>query len=100
MLETASKVDTCVILIGNSDNKLTQQEWHSFVIDIKNLIWVLEKETHFIGSSEPFSEYQSACFVLTCLQENIEQLKLRLKQIKKRYNQNFIAFIQTDTEML
>lgn len=91
---------TVIVLIGNSDNKLTQKDWHYFVSDVRTLIWIFEKETHFIGSTEPFSEYQSGCFVFVIEQTQLEALKERLILCKQRHSQNFIAMIIGNTQLI
>lgn len=91
---------TVIILIGNSDNKLSQKDWHYFVSDVRTIIWLFEKETHFIGSTEPFSEYQSGCFVFVIEQNQLEALKERLVLCKKRHQQNFIAMIVGNTQLI
>lgn len=91
---------TIIVLIGNSDNKLTQKDWHYFVSDVRTIIWIFEKETHFIGSTEPFSEYQSGCFVFVIEQYQLEELKAQLTLCKKRHNQNFIAMIVGNTQLI
>ncbi|RTK96549.1 MAG: hypothetical protein EKK64_03705 [Neisseriaceae bacterium] len=91
---------TVIVLIGNSDNKLTQKEWHYYASDVRTIIWIFEKETHFIGSTEPFSEYQSGCFVFVIEKEQLEELKNRLTLCKQRHNQNFIAMIVGNTQFI
>lgn len=91
---------TAIVLIGNTDNKLTQQEWSYFANDVRTLIWVFEQNTHFIGSSDPFSAYQSGCFVFEMQEERLEEFKHRLILFKQRYKQNFIALIVGNTQLI
>lgn len=91
---------TVIVLIGNSDNKLTQKEWNYFVSDVRTIIWIFEKETHFIGSTEPFSEYQSGCFVFEMENDRLEAFKNRLRLSKLHHKQNFIALIVGDTQLV
>lgn len=91
---------TAIVLIGNSDNKLTQKDWHYFVSDIRTIIWIFEEEIHFIGSTEPFSEYQSGCFVFEMEKDQLEEFKNRLTLVKLRHKQNFIALIVGNTLLI
>jgi len=91
---------TVIVLIGNSDNKLTQKDWHYFVSDVRTIIWIFEKETHFIGSTEPFSEYQSGCFVFEMEKDQLEAFKNRLLLVKARHKQNFISLIVGNTQLI
>jgi len=91
---------TAIVLIGNSDDKLTQKDWHYFVTDVRTIIWTFEKETHFIGSTEPFSQYQSACFVFEMEKNQLEAFKNKLVLVKLRHKQNFIALIVGNTQLI
>ena len=89
-----------VVLIGNSDDKLSQKDWNYFVANVKDIIWIFEKETHFIGSSDPFSEYQSGCFVFVIEENQLNALKERLLITRQRYKQDFVALIVGNTEFI
>lgn len=91
---------TAIVLIGNSDDKLTQKDWHYFVTDVRTIIWIFEKEIHFIGSTEPFSEYQSGCFVFEMEKNQLEAFKNKLVLVKLRHKQNFIALIVGNTQLI
>ena len=52
---------TVYVSIGNSDNKLTQQEWSDFWHEMNN--WIQGRvAVHGAWLSEPSSRYQNACW--------------------------------------
>lgn len=53
---------TVVIQIGNSDDRLTQKQWHDYVGEVDNAMsW---DEQRFFGFSAPDSQYQNAAWVI------------------------------------
>lgn len=97
-------MSTIVILVGNSDNKLTQKEWADFVSRVKSIVMVFADEVHFEGYSRGDSEYQNACFVFqSSFQSTVfsfDGLVNTLNDIKKVFGQNSIAIIKGITEFV
>jgi hypothetical protein len=89
--------NTIVIQIGNSDNKLTQQEWSRFYNHIHNLVDDYGT-VHFRGTSLPNAPYQNACFVIES--ESMDGLKYQLGITAKDFKQKSIALTIGDTEFV
>lgn len=95
-----SELDTAVIQIGNTDNKLTQQEWASFVAYAHEAICRHAYAIHFHGGSESFAPWQNAAWIIELLPGSDKQLKIDVSQIGRRFNQDFIAFVIGNTELV
>lgn len=87
---------TLIILIGNSDNKLTQQRWSAYVEDCDNLIRLNSNRVHFRGSSPSIAPYQNHCWVV----EPLDNFLKALSAIGKKYNQDSIAVINGETSFI
>lgn len=87
-------MNSLVIQIGNSDNKLSQREWSDFISDIRDLITYTCLNIHFDGCSNPDSQYQNACFVVE-IESNLyyETLLEELTRCRKKYRQDSVAVI-------
>ena len=94
---------TITIQIGNSDNKLTQQEWAEYVNDLKKLTQPFN--VHFSGGSPIDAPWQNYCTVLVltngqylCVYQEI--LKGMLAELCDKYRQDSIAVTTGDTEFI
>lgn len=89
-------VETVTIQIGNSDNKLTQQEWSDFILDVNNLIHLSIITTpnpliYFAGGSEASKSWQNYCWVFNADRLITDKIIRSLEGIKRTYRQVFIA---------
>lgn len=93
---------TITVQIGNSDDKLTQKEWNSFVqfTHIEILKLIVDNGMHFCAGSPSSAVWQNYCFVFNIESINIPHLKECLKDMAKRFKQNSIAWTEGDTEFL
>lgn len=100
---------TITLQIGNSDNKLTQQEWSKFVNDIDYyLINTMSHyiKVHFSGGSNNSSPFQNFCWVFekNCIEIEDYVLDTIKKQVskfaKEIYNQDSIAWTEGVTEFV
>lgn len=87
-----------VIQIGNTDNKLTQYEWATFVSEVNTLV-NQNGRVHFFGSPPSWAIWQNCCWVVECTPEQISFVKYWLGQIKVKYKQESIAVITGNVEM-
>jgi len=84
------------IVIGNSDNKLTQKEWSEFCEALDEA--VMRKvgsylTVHGEWYSEPSSAYQNACWSVEIRAQHIaEALKTRLGFLCKEFKQDSIVW--------
>ena len=103
---------TVTVCIGNSDNKLTQEEWHKFWDVMDYEIERLAREIYFSGSSVGTSLYQNACWVFSIendypdsipptnyITPEIELISL-IKSIREHFKQDSVAIVIGDTQFI
>lgn len=86
---------TLSILIGNSDNKLTQAEWAEFFHATDRIIQQYEWRRHFSACSSGCSPWQNACWVVVIEggEEKVEKLKENLSVVRALYKQESVAIV-------
>lgn len=89
--------ETLVILIGNSDDKLSQKEWSQYAMDVSLLAHNWAKAIHFEGGSASGSEWQNACWVVEWDTADLANLNTELSQLAAHYRQDSIAVITGGT---
>lgn len=92
-------MNTLIIQIGNSDNKLSQDQWCLFIIDIDTILNKIGYNIHFRGFSNPDAPYQNGCWVMddSADPEHARLLKKSLELCRKKYNQHSIAVTRGTT---
>jgi hypothetical protein len=91
---------TLTILPGNSDHKLTQVEWHDYVLEIGGLIDSWSQNVWFFGAPANWMAWQNACWVIEIMDEDMSGFSMELKLIRERYNQLSIAVVDGTTTFL
>lgn len=94
---------TFVVQIGNSDDKLTQQEWASFIFQIENSIKSCYATIHFFGTSPGHVAWQNACWVFELNETTYkwgDHLKKEIIKIRKHFKQDSVAWMQGETEFI
>jgi len=91
---------TITVLIGNSDNKLSQKEWSEYWTEVCGTLSDFEIETHFSAGSHCHAPWQNIAWVMTIKDTDIQPLTNRLIEIRKRYNQDSIAILVGDTQFI
>lgn len=77
------------VMIGNSDNKLTQQEWASFVDDVNRLLASWESARHFFGGAETYAKWQNVCWVCELgSPDSVDALLSVLSGVRRKYKQD------------
>ena len=89
---------TVIVQIGNSDNKLTQEEWSRYVADVKYFISVNVHKIHFCGGSSWDSIWQNACWVFEI--EDDTQLKFVLTKCREQWRQDSVAYTVGETSFI
>ena len=87
---------TVSLQIGNSDDKLSQKEWASFVRDIKKVLMINEAFIHFFGAPSNHEEWQNACWVFNI--SDTSDLKSDILKIRTKYNQDSVAWLEGEAE--
>lgn len=88
------------IQIGNSDNKLTQQEWSEYVDAVHAATTVDGIETHFFASSEGSKPWQNACWVVAIREKEVDAMMRAVTKIRKQYKQESVAVVLGDVRMI
>lgn len=88
------------IQIGNSDNKLTQQEWAEYVAAVHAATTTDGIETHFFASSEGCKPWQNACWVVAIRETEVESMMQAVTKIRKQYRQESVAIVLGDVRMI
>lgn len=91
---------TLTVLIGNSDNKLTQEQWSFYVNDVRDLVRRHAQEIHFIGGSPFDAIWQNAAFVLVAPTVMAENLVRSLQPLLRKYGQQSIAVVVGETKFI
>lgn len=100
-------MSTIYISIGNSDDKLSQSDWSSYVLDVDR---AFEQAVRYEGArvhgrwySLPTEPWQNACWCAEWhpdLAHVVEALKRKLANIAGDYRQDSIAWAVAETEFL
>lgn len=92
-------MSTYAVQIGNTDNKLTQQEWSDFVDAVERVILSKADMTHFNGGSAARAPWQNHCWVFDILGP-LDYLRRPLKELAMKYRQDSIAVTVGETEFV
>ena len=84
------------VSIGNSDDKLTQEEWHRFYVAANLLLRGAADHVHGARLSEPASAWQNACWAIVPPLDyvSVEHLKMKLSELAREFRQDSIAWAE------
>jgi hypothetical protein len=95
------------ITIGNSDDKLSQADWASFVLDVDR---AFQSAVQFEGAwvhgrwfSRPDEPWQNACWCAEWhedLRHVVDALQRKLASIARAYRQDSIAWAEAQTTFI
>lgn len=89
---------TVYVSIGNSDDKLTQDEWAAFLIEVERAVRRWGGWIHGVWYSAPVSSWQNACFCFEIHNEWAEERQVQeLRGIARKYRQDSIAWAEVGT---
>lgn len=88
---------TVYISVGNSDDRLSQREWHDFYCKVSRAIHAAARRVHGQWVSEPAAAWQNACW---CVELADETLKYKLAGLAAEYRQDSIAWAVAATEFI
>lgn len=89
-----SKTQTVYVSIGNSDDKLTQQEWSQFQAAVHDALMKFAQVMHGEWQSAATSPWQNACWCVEVPLFQVEPLTGRLSQLVVGYRQDSIAWAE------
>lgn len=91
---------TAAILIGNSDDKLTQKEWSEYVTEVTEQLLRWNCAMHFHGTSNSAAPWQNACWVFMLSEDSIGMVRKWLGKLATKYRQDSIAFMLGGTDFV
>lgn len=91
---------TVTLQIGNSDDKLTQAEWSSFVFAMRDAVIRSMHQMHFSGTSPSDAVWQNACFVFEIHDGNIPRLYELAIECRRKFRQESVAISIGDTMLV
>jgi len=88
------------VSIGNTDNRLTQQEWHAFVDDVNGVLKHYGK-IHFFGGASNWEMWQNVAWIVECsYAADISNFSVALDAIRKQYRQDSIFVLQGSAKFI
>lgn len=93
-------IKNIVISIGNSDDRLSQKEWSSYVTEVEHHINFFCIKVHFFGGSPNWLKWQNVSWWCEIEEDNLGILKIGLRHIRKYYRQDSAAILVGDTEFV
>lgn len=92
---------TVYISIGNSDDRLTQAEWHAFYVETNMAIRLSAAEIHAACVSDSVSTYQNACWCAVLLGDgDTAHLRVKLAELAAKYRQDSITWAVAEVEFI
>jgi hypothetical protein len=91
---------TFVVLIGNSDDKLSQRDWGRFVFAVVETAELHAESVEFTATSEGSLPWQNACVVFTAGADAEAAVRSRLSAAARDAGQDSIALIVGTTEFV
>ncbi len=88
------------VLIGNSDDKLSQWDWSAYCERTHELIKQYAKDIHFSGYSVGNAKWQNAAFVFVVDSKYLQAMGEDLRIVKNQFNQESIAVVYGPTEFI
>lgn len=94
---------TIHVAIGNSDNRLTQEEWSNYFHEVDLLVHSSAPHVYGTWLSPSESPYQNACWGFELPHEaywNRDSVQVCLREIAGRYRQDSVSWNESDTQFL
>lgn len=78
---------------GNSDNKLTQQDWAAFVRSLDRILVAYERDRHFFGGPPTHAPWQNVCWVCDIDELRLVGLLRDLKFCREQHQQDSVCVL-------
>lgn len=91
---------TATICIGNSDDRLCQKYWSSFLSATNAAIKLEAAKIQFNGHSSYTAPWQNACWVVNINDEHLAKLRTALTKLAAQFDQDCIALAVGETELI
>jgi hypothetical protein len=92
---------TVYAAIGNSDDRLGQRLWSTYVAEFLDLVRLHAEVVHGEWHSAPDSPYQNTCACFEVFPEDVADLRDELAELRAQYGQDSVAWtVAHPTEFL
>ncbi len=91
---------TVTIIIGNSDNKLTQTEWKDYCNRIHDMVRFFSTEIHFSAPSVGWADWQNAAWIFEVDSARVRSIKDNIREIRRQYRQDSVAWVGGTTKFI
>lgn len=91
---------TICVSIGNSDNKLTQDEWYRFVQLMDDTLRHYEKRRHFFGGSETYAPWQNVCWLCVIEAERLPEVRSGIYSVRTLFKQESAFLLHGEGEFV
>ena len=91
---------TITLQIGNSDNKLDQEQWSMFVKAIKDRLDHSHIDIHFSGGSVNSAPWQNWCWVIDIDMYEYDILKSDILDIRIDFLQDSVSWTEGETKFI
>ena len=91
---------TVYVSIGNSDDKLTQQEWYAFANSVDSRLRVAADPMHGAWYSLANAPWQNACWAFDIAERDIVPMQAELSRMAGHWRQDSIAWAEATTTFL
>jgi len=91
---------TVTLVIGNSDDKLPQSRWADFLRQTDHYVNFYSVQIFFSGFSKADVPWQNAAWVFLIYPANIPQIMETLKDLRAKFDQESVAWVQGQTQFL
>lgn len=97
MITAKNDISTVVVQLGNSDDKLSQSAWSSFINEVRKIISDFAEHTHFSGGSNWSAPWQNACWVIDLHVDSRTAFLEAMTACRKAYRQDSVAITFGET---
>jgi hypothetical protein len=95
--QSGAAVTTVYITVGNSDDKLSQNEWSAFVSSVRLVLRDEAQVMHGEWFSLPDSPWQNACWCVEFVEYRLDRARMRLGKLAPAFRQDSIAWAEAPT---
>lgn len=88
----------CLVLsIGNTDNKLSQQDWNRFVAAMDGVVNKAAKAVHFFGGPSTWMKWQNVAWIAEIQDEDthiaMSRLMGEVRELREEFGQDSVMII-------
>ena len=93
-------MQTVFVTIGNTDDRLGQKAWSTFVNDVDEVVRMLAPRIHGRFYSDPKAPWQNACWSFDIRADEMDRARAYLANVAANHHQDSIAWSPASTEFI